>query len=135
MARGYVRFAATRRPLFEVLYETGLDKARHPEIKVAEQPVNDAFLACVRALADGDEALADDLAIAFEASARGHALLLLDDGASPGDEAIDLAAERAARATRALISGRRLLGQPRSRVKNEDREPGLKDRGTAEEGP
>jgi AcrR family transcriptional regulator len=120
MARGYVRFAATHRPLFEVLYETGLDKASHPEIKAAEQPVNDAFLACVRALADDDEALAEDLATAFEASARGHALLLLDNGASPGEEAIDLAAERAARSTRALISGRRLLGQPARRVMNKD---------------
>jgi hypothetical protein len=64
------------------------------------------------------EALAEDLATAFEASARGHALLLLDDGASPGEEAIDLAAERAARSTRALISGRRLLGQPARRVMN-----------------
>ena len=27
MARGYVRFAAASRPLFEVLYEAGLDKA------------------------------------------------------------------------------------------------------------
>jgi AcrR family transcriptional regulator len=59
MARAYVRFAATRRPLFEVLYEAGLDKARHPEIEAAE-----------------------------------------------------LAAERAARATRALLTSRQLLGQP-----------------------
>jgi AcrR family transcriptional regulator len=115
MARCYVRFAATHRTLFEVLYEAGLDKSRHPEIKTAEQPVNDAFLDCVQALAEGDEALADDLATAFEASARGHALLLLDEGASPGDEAIDLAAERAARATRALIAGRQLLGSAAER--------------------
>ena len=50
MARGYVRFAAANRPLFEVLYEAGLDKASHPEIEQAEQPLADAFMACVRAL-------------------------------------------------------------------------------------
>ena len=50
MARGYVRFAAANRPLFEMLYEAGLDKARHPEIEQAEQPLTDAFMTCVRAL-------------------------------------------------------------------------------------
>ncbi|HEX3922888.1 MAG TPA: TetR/AcrR family transcriptional regulator [Streptosporangiaceae bacterium] len=124
MARGYVRFAATHRPLFEVLYEVGLDKTRYPEIKAAEQPVNDVFLACVQALAEGDEVLAEDMATAFEATARGHALLLLDFGVQPDQADIDVAAERAARSTRALIAGRHLLVQPGSRVENEDREPG-----------
>ena len=80
LARGYVRLAAYHRPLFEVLYEAGLDKVSHPEIEVAEQPLNDAFLDTVRALADGDEARAEDLATAMEATARGYAMLLLDDG-------------------------------------------------------
>src|SRR6266700_1041787 len=67
IARAYVRFAATSRPLFEVLYEAGLDKARHPEIEAAERPLSDAFLDCVRALSGDDPAggssgeMADDL--------------------------------------------------------------------------
>jgi AcrR family transcriptional regulator len=110
MSRGYVRFAAHHRPLFEVLYEAGLDKTRHPEIEAAEHPLSDAFLETVRALADGDEARAEDLSTAMEATARGYAMLLLDDGPDPDDEAVELAAERTTRAVLALIEGRRLLG-------------------------
>jgi len=112
MARAYVRFAANHRPLFEVLYEAGIDKARHPEVEVAEQPLNDAFLDTVRALADGDETLAEDLATAVEATARGYAMLLLDDGPDPDPDAVEDGAERTARAILALIDGRGLLGQP-----------------------
>jgi AcrR family transcriptional regulator len=110
MSRGYVRFAAYHRPLFEVLYEAGLDKTRHPEIEAAEHPLSDAFLETVRDLADGDEARAEDLSTAMEATARGYAMLLLDDGPDPDDEAVELAAQRTTRAVLALIEGRRLLG-------------------------
>ena len=110
MARGYIRFAAYHRPLFEVLYEAGLDKVRHPEIEAAEQPLNDAFLDTVRTLTDGDETRAEDLATAMEATARGYAMLLLDDGPDPDPEAVELAADRTARAILALVEGRRLLG-------------------------
>jgi len=110
MSRGYVRFAAYHQPLFEVLYETGLDKVRHPEIELAEQPLNDAFLDTVRSLADGDETRAEALATAMEATARGYAMLLLDDGPDPDPEAVELAADRTARAILALVEGRRLLG-------------------------
>ena len=110
MSRGYVRFAAYHRPLLEVLYETGLDKVRHPEIELAEQPLNDAFLDTVRSLADGDETRAEALATAMEATARGYAMLLLDDGPDPDPEAVELAADATARAILALVEGRRLLG-------------------------
>jgi AcrR family transcriptional regulator len=110
MARAYVRFAGIHRPLFEVLFDAGLDKSRHPEIKAAEQPINDAFLGCVNALTDS-EADAADLSAAVEAVAHGHAMLLLDGSYGPRTEAIDPAAERAARATRALVEGRRPLHQ------------------------
>ncbi len=110
MARGYIRFAAHHRPLFEVLYEAGLDKARHPEIEAAEEQLNDAFLDTVRALAGGDDTRAEDLATAVEATARGYAMLLLDDGPDQESGVVELAAERTARAVLALIEGRRLLG-------------------------
>lgn len=112
MAREYVRFAARRRAMFEVLYEFSLDKARHPEIEEAERPVNEAFLGCVEALSGGDKTRSDDLATAVEATARGHAMLLLDAGPDPADDAVEVAAERAARSTAALIESRRLLDRP-----------------------
>jgi len=114
MARAYVRFAAGHRPLFEMLYESGVDKARHPEIQGAERPLEEAFLGRVRALS-GDDALSGDLATAIEATAYGHAMLLLDSGPGQDQNAIELAAERTARATLALVQGRRLLGQPSPR--------------------
>ncbi len=117
MARGYVRFAAANRALFEVLYEAGLDKARHPEIEAAERPLTDAFLACVRALSDVAELPPEDLATALEATAHGHALLLLDrtsEHEAPGQaqDAVERAAEQAARATLALVESRHVLGRP-----------------------
>jgi AcrR family transcriptional regulator len=105
MARTYVRFAGTHRPLFQVLFEAGIDKARHPEVAAAERPIDDAFLDCVRALSDDPE----ELASAVEAAAHGHAMLLLDGRFGRGRKAVELAAERAAQATLALIEGRRLL--------------------------
>jgi AcrR family transcriptional regulator len=109
IARAYVRFAGTHLPLFEVLFEAGLDKKRHPEISAAEQPLDDALLECVRDLSNGDEAAARDLATAVEATAHGHALLLLDGDLGKGRKAVEEAAERAARATLALVQGRRRL--------------------------
>jgi Tetracyclin repressor-like, C-terminal domain len=96
-----VRFASTQRPLFELLFDAGLDKARHPEIAAAERPIDDAFLACVRALTRDGEALAT----AVEATAHGHAMLLLDGRFGEGEQAVELAAERAAEATLALVRG------------------------------
>jgi AcrR family transcriptional regulator len=108
LARGYVRFAAAHRPLFEVLYEAGLDKARHPEIEAAARLIEDAFMTCVRALSD-DQASSEELASALEATANGHVVLFFDSNTEPGEEAVAKAAERAARAARALIESRHLL--------------------------
>lgn len=104
MTRAYVHFAAAHRPLFEVLYEAGLDKERHPEIGEAERPVTDAILACVTDVA-GDRGDPDELAGAIEATAYGHVALLLGHS---GRDAADVAAA-AARATLALVTGRHLL--------------------------
>ena len=136
IARGYVRFAAANRALFEMLYEAGLDKTSHPELEQAEQPLTDAFMTCVRALTapgeaspgsapgepppgscgtapdgPGGAALADDLASALEATALGHVMLFLDGGAGQDREAVERAADRAARATTALIASRHLLSE------------------------
>ena len=108
MASGYVRFAAAHKPLFEVIYEAGLDKARYPAIEAAERPVTDAILGCVRALAGG-EAAVKDLAVAVEATAHGHVALLLEGDFGDSAPAVAEAAERAGRATLALVASRHLL--------------------------
>jgi AcrR family transcriptional regulator len=108
LARCYVRFAATHRPLFEVLYEGGLDKARYPEIEAAARPTEEALMTCVRALSDG-QGPAEELASALEATASGHVVLFFDDHTRQDEEAVAQAAERAARATLALIESRHLL--------------------------
>jgi AcrR family transcriptional regulator len=133
LVRSYVRFAGAHRPLFEVIFVAGLDKVRHPEVKAAEKPFEDAYMDIVRTLSADDPAPAPesgdltceagtpgsesghltgeagDLAAAVEAAAYGHAMLLLDGDYGHGDEAVELAADRAARATLALVEGRRLL--------------------------
>jgi AcrR family transcriptional regulator len=113
MARGYVRFAAGHRPLFEVIYQVGLDKARFPEIAAAERPLDQAFETCVTALAEDDPDLtADDLGTAVEATAHGHAMLLLDGDFGQDPAAVEEAADRAARATLALLLGRQAFRRP-----------------------
>jgi AcrR family transcriptional regulator len=110
MARGYVRFAAAHRPLFDLFYDPGLDEAKHPELAAAEQPITDAFAACVLEVSDQDETIAGELGKAVEATMHGLVTLLLD-----GDfdaETVDQTAERAARATRALVASRHLLAPP-----------------------
>jgi AcrR family transcriptional regulator len=109
MASAYVRFAAAHKPLFEVIYEAGLDKGRYLALEAAERPVTDAFLGCVRALSDGGEEAVKDLAIAVEAAAHGHAALLLEGDFGDTGEAVAEAADRAGRATLALAESRHLL--------------------------
>jgi hypothetical protein len=40
MAGVYVRFAAQQRPLFDTIYNSGLDKSRYPELQRAREPVS-----------------------------------------------------------------------------------------------
>jgi AcrR family transcriptional regulator len=115
MVAAYVRFAASNGRLVEAMYGTGLDKSRHPEIAAAAQPVDDAFLACVVALPAGSTATAADLAVAVEAVVQGHVTLLQQGDFGSGIRGVNLAAERAARATVALIAGRDLLSRPAPR--------------------
>ena len=115
LARCYVRFAGFNRPLFEVLFTAGIDKRDHPEVEAAERPISDTLLDCVRAVWRCEQSSSDDLATAVEATAHGHAMLLIDGDFGAGDEAVEVAGERAAAATLALIEGRRLLSRrPRS---------------------
>jgi AcrR family transcriptional regulator len=114
IVRGYVRFAAQQRPLFDVLYGAGLDKSRYPELQRAWVGVDDLVISTVKALYPDDADAADELQDALEATAHGHAMLLLDgsygDGSyGDGPEAVEVVADRAARAALALIRGRAAL--------------------------
>jgi len=130
LVRSYVRFAGAHRPLFEVIFVAGLDKIRHPQVKAAEKPFEDAYTDIVRTLSADTTAApgtrtaqpptpvpesgdltgeSGDLAAAVEAAAYGHAMLLLEGDYGQGGEAVELAADRAARATLALIESRHLL--------------------------
>ncbi len=113
LGRAYVRFAAAHEALFATLFVAELDKARHPEIKAAEAPIDAVFEECVRALTEtGAESAIEDLAAALEATAHGHALLLLDGRFGAGERAVEQTGERAARAVLALIAGRAILSEP-----------------------
>jgi Tetracyclin repressor-like, C-terminal domain len=107
MARAYVRFAGTHHALFQVLFEAGIDKGRHPEVAAAELPIDDAFHDSVRVLSDA--AASEALASAVEAAAHGHAMLFLDERFGQGPDAVELAAERAAGATLTLVESRHLI--------------------------
>jgi AcrR family transcriptional regulator len=110
ISAAYVRFAAERRPMFELLFGAGLDKHRYPEFEAAATAVLDEVSGVARRLVPGGD---DDLAAAFIKAlvglAQGHATLLLDGAFGEPSESVDLAAERAAAATRALVRGRSLL--------------------------
>jgi AcrR family transcriptional regulator len=108
MAGAYVRFAAQQRPLFDTIFNSGLDKSRYPDLQRAWEPV-DALLAVVLEVCDGDAAAADALADAVEASAHGHAMLLIHGDYGEGPDAVDAAAAKAVASARALIAGRQAL--------------------------
>ncbi|MDP4500644.1 TetR/AcrR family transcriptional regulator [Nonomuraea turcica] len=109
VARGYVRFAAKHRALFESLFGTALSPIGEPELERASQPVKEAFHTAAMTLADGDPAAAEALGVAVAATAHGHAGLLHLGMFGQGDEAVDTAVRRAAAATVALIEGRSAL--------------------------
>lgn len=114
IARVYVRFAANHQPLFQTIFDTNLDKRRYPGIAAAEQPIEDTFQESVHALVRDDEAAAEALAVVVEATAHGHALLLIDGRFGRGPRAVKRAADSAARATLALIDSRDRLLPPKS---------------------
>jgi AcrR family transcriptional regulator len=109
MTRAYVRFAAEQRPMFETLFSSGIDKNRYPELERAYQPLDALFQSLVREICEGDTAAADALATVLEASAHGHAALLIDGQYGHGPDAVGVAADHAAGATLALIEGRKAL--------------------------
>ncbi|WP_043629966.1 TetR/AcrR family transcriptional regulator [Nonomuraea candida] len=108
VARGYVRFAAGHRALFEAMFGT-LTPVGEPELDRAMRPVKEAFQGAATALADGDQAAAEALGLAVVAAAHGYAGLLHLGTFGTGEEAVETAVKRAEAATLALIAGRTAL--------------------------
>jgi AcrR family transcriptional regulator len=108
MAGAYVRFAVQQRPLFDTIFNSGLDKSRYPELQRAWEPV-DALLAVVLEVCDGDAAVADALADAVEATAHGYAMLLIDGEYGEGPDAVNAAVAKAIASAQALTAGRHAL--------------------------
>jgi AcrR family transcriptional regulator len=117
LGRAYVRFASAHEALFATLFVAELQKVGHPEIKAAEEPIDAVFEECVKALTTETraESAVEDLAAALEATAHGHALLLLDGRFGAGEQVAEQAGERAARAVLALIASRAILSEPSAR--------------------
>jgi AcrR family transcriptional regulator len=109
MAGAYVRFAAQQRPLFDTLFNSGLDKSRHPELQRAWEAVDALLAAVVLDVCDGDAVAAESLSDAIEASAHGYAMLLNDGEYGHGPDVVSATADRAIASARALIAGRRAL--------------------------
>jgi AcrR family transcriptional regulator len=108
-ARAYVHFADDQRPLFQALAGSGLSKDSRPEIAAAAQAIGTAFLSPSAELTGGSQPAAARLASAVVATAHGHAMLMLDGTFGSGPDAVAAAAQQAAAATLALISGRDCL--------------------------
>jgi AcrR family transcriptional regulator len=106
----YVRFAGKHEPLFRTLFEAPLDKQRHVEIAEAEQRIDAMFYRCIHdVVGDADAHAVEWVAAAIEATAHGYATLLLDGRFGTGRTALGRAVDGAARATAALLEGRRHL--------------------------
>ncbi|MEO3887881.1 TetR/AcrR family transcriptional regulator [Nonomuraea sp. B5E05] len=108
VARGYVRFAAKHRALFETLFGMW-STANEPELEQASRPVKEAFQAGAMALSADDPVAAEALGLAVAATAHGHAELLHLGMFGTGEQGVELAVQRAAAATLALIDGRASL--------------------------
>jgi AcrR family transcriptional regulator len=106
----YVRFAAERRPMFESIFGAGLEKSKYPRLEQAGAAALSAVSApALELIPGGDGEKAAILVQALTSLAQGHATMLLEGyfGELPG--AVDVAAARAAGATRALLRGRSQL--------------------------
>lgn len=110
VAAAYVRFAAERRAMFEVLFGAGLDKSRYPRLESETHALMERLVEATRPLAPGrDPDAAAGLVLALAGLAQGHATLLLDHAFGAGDDVVDDAVTRVSAAARALVRGRSVL--------------------------
>lgn len=110
VAAAYVRFAAERRAMFEVLFGAGLEKACYPRLEQETQALMAGLVEAAAPLAPGREpGAAESLVLAIAGLAQGHATLLLDHVFGAGDDVVEDAVRRVRAAARALVRGRSVL--------------------------
>jgi AcrR family transcriptional regulator len=112
LARAYVRFAGEQRALFDTLFVAGIDKSRYPEFRRAYHALEETFHASALEICGQDAKAAGALMAVAEATAHGHATLLLDGSFGDEEDPVGSAADQAASATLALIKGRTALRRP-----------------------
>lgn len=108
-ARAYVEFAAQHPALFEVLYTKEVFMGRNAKLSEPVRPVVEAFLLPASEIPGVTQAQATSLTIASAAVAHGYACFLPAGTFSDAPDALAIAADNAACATRALIVGRSAL--------------------------
>lgn len=101
VAVAYVDFAVQERPLFEVLFGAGLDKAAHPALAAAGARVLGELLVPAAALRPEG---ARDLLLSVAALAHGHAVFLLEGALGPLELALPQVRQRVAAGARALLT-------------------------------
>jgi AcrR family transcriptional regulator len=98
-AQAYVRFAAHEPALFEIMFSTGLDKSRYPELAEAGDAVAALLMPVVKRLtADPDAAF--DLLLRVASAAHGLAAFLRQGIFGLGPDAVADTETAAARTTR-----------------------------------
>jgi hypothetical protein len=89
-----------------------IDKSRYPEFRRAFHTLEETFHACALEVCGQNARAADALMAVTEATAHGHAMLLLDGSFDDEEDPVGSAADQAASATLALIKGRTALRRP-----------------------
>lgn len=108
-SRAYVEFAAQHPALFEVLYTKEVFLGGNAKLIGAVRPVVEAFLVPAAAIPGITAAQASSLTVGAAAVAHGYASFLPAGTFSDAPEALAIAADNAACATRALVIGRAAL--------------------------
>lgn len=108
-AHAYVEFAARHPALFEVLYTKDVFMGGNAKLSEPVRPVVEAFLLPAFEIPGITPELATSLTVASAAVAHGYASFLPAGTFSDAPDALAIAADNAACATRALIMGRAAL--------------------------
>jgi len=110
-ARAYVEFAAQHPALFEVLYAKEVFVGGNAKLTESVRPVAEAFLVPALEIPGVTATQASSLAVGSAAVAHGYAAFLPAGTFSEAPDALAIAADNAACATRALVMGRAALAQ------------------------
>ena len=78
MVRAYVSYASSHRARFEILFNSGLDKHKYPDLERAGDEALGTLIDTVTELVPGPQQRVADAALAFRACAHGFAMLTID---------------------------------------------------------